>query len=1092
MPVISKETLKAMKAFTDKLIEAGDINDGSVRGYFRRIRDDESFPENVRENAREIVSILDSNNYEGATLYQELLHAKELLDQMSADNNFPNGTPDAEEKCKTVMETFKKYYDTYKDLDYYVKEFNRQNNYVELGKRNSALRPLMPKINAFMYIETFYSLFTLQAKNGNIENKIDTLRKDDNELTALSGFMKFEKEIDPRAYEYKKLKTDYEEKNKILLATQKTLESYSSPEMRNNYLERENRHKTAQQLAVEDVAKKKKILDSDDAKVKEAALALEAAEEDYKKYENAKKNVGNLLNRASASKKAYESAMAKYVELEKDRSLLKNARMTFNMDPSNTKFNTTKVDESAIKYYHAKTAGSKWEIAGKLFEDFAKKYEDPKYQPGLIAFFADPDSPANKTYAKFYPKGTVIGDQIEEVKQALEAIKKAVPDPEFFDRMLELSGDKKNENGKFTGLFNMKALYENIKTGMKQEEEKAYKDLVLDNSYRNYEIKKAFERQIREITNTNQGTELLPEIKRSLNEHLQKMDEEGSVNLSQIDDIVALEAKIKEQELKGIEQAKFEAEKKFQQDSETAREALDNLIKIQKDQIIKNDKGIQLLQKNVEAGNLSIEDYNIIIADTFKTKEVSEYHKEIVRKCEQNLENAKANRDVSKNLYQEAKNDLGNEKFATDQASFYTYRQKAIAKAGELQEDKDELKKLEGKYLLYTDGLKLYENVENQRKDLRNDFESLIGKEDVLINIYRQIEAFQREFTYCRKHVHQDPTEGNSDAYNAIWTAMAAFGTKDEFMALSDAEVKQRLNALSTAAKNYKIAKDNQWYHIDFFSSDKRYYRLNFANAVSQFCDLENALIGEKGWELSEKNKNFIHAQNELLPKYEEAEEPLNKRFEHYVSHMESNESVKNQSNRLKEIEQTMKMILENEENYRKDGKFVVDTSDEQTKENYINSVWKTIYYIHALNELHAAKPGETMEQRMQRAENLLTYEEINIDALKEDKPENKMFRDVGKYYSEMKGLDLESSIKEWKKVSTASIRHTMDVHPVEIEKHKLGKILDERENARLQQLAARKNIINNNPNPANNPKEAGEDLKAGPKPTGLQRSGPK
>ena len=216
MPVISKETLKAMKAFTDKLIEAGDINDGSVSGYFTRVRDDASYPQGVHDAAEEISKIFFNSKYPGQTsLFSELTQAKTFLDQMTADPNYPDGTPDAEEKCGVIMDVFKKYYDVYGDLAFYVNEFNKENNYVELGKRNSELRPLMPKINAYMNIDTFYSLFVLQSKNGNIENKVNNLRKTDRELNKLSGFMKYEKDIDLKAYEYKKLKTDYEDKEKF-------------------------------------------------------------------------------------------------------------------------------------------------------------------------------------------------------------------------------------------------------------------------------------------------------------------------------------------------------------------------------------------------------------------------------------------------------------------------------------------------------------------------------------------------------------------------------------------------------------------------------------------------------------------------------------------------------------------------------------------------------------------------------------------------------------------------------------------------------------------------------------------------------------
>ena len=55
-----------------------------------------------------------------------------------------------------------------------------------------------------------------------------------------------------------------------------------------------------------------------------------------------------------------------------------------------------------------------------------------------------------------------------------------------------------------------------------------------------------------------------------------------------------------------------------------------------------------------------------------------------------------------------------------------------------------------------------------------------------------------------------------------------------------------------------------------------------------------------------------------------------------------------------------------------------------------------------------------------------------------------------------------------------------MDVHSVEIEKAKRGKALDDRENERLEQVAARKNILKNANNAQNN-KENPEQKPGGP-----------
>ena len=179
MPKISKESLRAMKAFTDKILAAGNINDGRVSEYFYNVWNNMDFPQNVRESAEYVYNIVKTSNY---AAFENLTTASNTIQQMLDNPNYPDNDPDAETNSGIITEIFHSFYEKYNELDYAINQFNSRNNYVELGKRGSELRPLMPMINAYMNIDYYYDLFKLQTDKGNLESRVDKLKKDDKEL----------------------------------------------------------------------------------------------------------------------------------------------------------------------------------------------------------------------------------------------------------------------------------------------------------------------------------------------------------------------------------------------------------------------------------------------------------------------------------------------------------------------------------------------------------------------------------------------------------------------------------------------------------------------------------------------------------------------------------------------------------------------------------------------------------------------------------------------------------------------------------------------------------------------------------------------
>ncbi len=1074
MPKISKKTLQAMKHFTDSVIAAGNINNGDASKFFHNIKENGDYPQNVRDAAQEIYNIVKSGNYNA---YESLQQLAQKIDGMLDDPEYPDKSETAELRSQEVMDAFAKFNDQYQNLDYWLRTFNSRNNYVELGKRNSALRPLMPMLNAYKDIGTFYDLVVLQSKKGNIESRIDKLRADDEELTKMTGFMKFEKESDPLAKEYKDLRETYEDKDIHVAGIEKDLNKHLDPKQRELYLEIEKGHIDRKAELDKELKKWSSEVEKHKEDVEKAQDALDDASKDYEKYKQEANSVGIRINNSYRSKQAYIAATEKHVEMQKKLNTLKERRMTFQLDNP-----ITKLDIAASNYYKIKTAGSKWEKAATLFEDFVKKYSNPKYGTALITNFLEPDNKLVTIFKKNYPKGTVIGDQIAEVEKDWAPIKKLIDtDPTFFDRMMMLSGEKKDENGRYKGSFNAKQLFENITDNIQVEKKKALKKFETEDSYTDYLLLQEYNKQYAALfaqSNENlteneikEKNDKLAILKNNRSKLVESMTEKGSVNFNEIDEIVALEMQTENSnEVKAEMKA---AEKKYIEDRDYALKGIDELQKIKIDQIKQNDSGIKKLREAVEEGRLTQDDYNKIVEDTFRTKDINVYYNDMIKKAENDLSNAKKNYAYVDKEIKRIKKDIAEEKISAGNFSYDSYLREGKKLTMALETRKEERRKLEGRYNLYNATKDKFDDVENQRIQLDAARDDFGGKEDVYEGIYNKIETYRILFTKCRKRVHEPVTEGNSSEYNRIWTALQAFGqSKEELMNNSPAQLKAKLTELGTAADEYKRAKDGQWYHIDFFSTDKRYFRLNFANDLSQFAQLENKLIGDDGFELPEESKTFINQQCNYISKKNDEEKlpPLNTRFETYVNNQADRQISVAVASQMNTLENYFRQSLKNLDERRSKGYFIDETDDDNTVENYKQLNWKSIYYLYALEEMHSFKPGETMMERLHRIQDLQTLEEINIEKMQEDKPENEKFIKVANSANKSYEVDFNKKIDKWKKLTNNDIKRAMDNYNVVVAEDKLEHELNEKETARLQNLAAKKNVARpaqlNNQNP--------------------------
>ena len=1086
MPKISKESLRAMKAFTDKIIAAGNINDGRVSEYFYNVWNNNDFPQNVRESAEYVYNIVKTSNY---AAFENLTTASNTIQQMLDNPDYPDNDPDAETNSGIITEIFRSFYEKYNELDYAINQFNSRNNYVELGKRGSELRPLMPMINAYMNIDYYYDLFKLQTDKGNLESRVDKLKNDDKELTMMSGFLKHEKEIDPDVRDYKDIKENLLSEERHVHAAQMVLEEHSSQQERELYAQLQKSSITEQQKAYANMQDVAKDVEKSKKEVEKAEEALETIKKGYQEYQKASQDVGKLINRAAESKREYESARAKHEEMQKKVQKAKDLRFEFGLDtPAEQAIPS---DLAAQKYYKAKVAGDKWKEAGRLLEEYNKKYNSAIYKNGITLCLLGEEDVGIQAIKKYYKPGDPLYDQMMEAQKAFQPIKDVIPDPEFLNRLLIESGAKKHEQtGKLLSGYNYDKFLVNLNTALAQEEKKAYADVEKEDSFVYYQQFQYLNQMIHDISNSDKDGKRKDELEILKEQRTGCIEKMGNIRYTQIDDIVILEKEaVKAAE---IEEAYKEAEKRYIADRDIAADAVKKLDQIKLDQVKKNDVGIRHLQEAVKNGKLLKNDYDIIVEETFKTKDVNLYYKDMLDKAEDNLTQRRKHYDTVKKMYKDYKSEYDSKGRKYHDYSYASFRDRCVKDAGKLQEAQDNCKRIEGRYDLYKAANRKYQDVQTQREELRRDYKKFEGSKAASDSIYKLIENYRIRFSKCRKREHNPVTEGNSAEYNAIWTALRAFGnSKEEFEQFTDEQVREKLTNLATAADNYRIAKEGQKWHIEYFSTDKRYYRLNYANEIYQFCNLEKDLLGTKGWIIPEETKDFINEQNNLIPQYrknqldgvdpnEKVEELVKnnpefyedlaprlivneevptpqKEFEMYLNSQESKEVVEQQLNQIRQVEQYFRTVMSQMDQYRKEGRFLDEMSEENTRKNLENMNWRSVYCLYAFDEIHSFKPGETMAERMQRIQNLMSMEDYNIDQLREDKPENKKFRSVVEFVSKEDPFGFDKSVEKWRGITNNDIRRTMKDYSIGIAKQKMQVKIDEQENLRTEELAQKK-----------------------------------
>ena len=261
----------------------------------------------------------------------------------------------------------------------------------------------------------------------------------------------------------------------------------------------------------------------------------------------------------------------------------------------------------------------------------------------------------------------------------------------------------------------------------------------------------------------------------------------------------------------------------------------------------------------IESGN---GDYSKLPGSAeFMEKELKDYNTSVENGLKQSVMDAQKEMLQAKEKYAKAKEikEAGN-------------ADKAFNKLGdkyvELEELKNKKAKLEQKKEQISKALATYRGkLEKPFADYEKKYEecSKLTASDEYDRIYKEIEKFRGDFDKCRRQDYIDGRKSNSVPYTNIHTALMAFGTREEFMQLSRADVSEKLKTLRDVAATYKAAKLDE---VRPFWSHQRRFRLSYADRIIGFATTERALFKDV-FEKTDENEKLrqikeVHDKLEL------------------------------------------------------------------------------------------------------------------------------------------------------------------------------------------------------------------------------------
>ncbi len=1111
MPRLTKDVLKLMKNFTDEILKQGDIASDDVASYFNDARNNESFSQDAREDAGNIYNTIMDPQYNA---HDKLQEASNKIGQLLADPDYPDNAQLADEKTQDILQIFEQFHQKYVDLRYNLDSYIENTEFKELNKSNSRLRPIMDKLNAYAQIDTYYDLINVQAINGNIRNHTRKLREEEKELEELTGFVLFEVRTGERLEDAGDISREYESQERVTNEVLRDLTNLKSKEGRDQYETNRNYYLAEAEKRKNTVlAQIEQVVEDCERDVEIVREQYEDAQSDHKSVAAQEEKIRKLAVECERAKKEYLSQEKKLEEKKKERNDLYYEKEALGLAkhketrqylPSRS---GQEADELNRVYYNAKRFGDNWRKIPGMFENFMKTHQLDVVAQGF--FRNGPDSIYANTIRKNYKEGTPFYNQRKEVEEFLDEVGKLIPVNEFLADIQEKLKDVPNERWQqeFLDAINEESTI---------RADKAVTDLAENKLYSNYLV--LMQNRInRGGVDETKEKEKYDALSKNIDAILEENPNLNNVNLKLVDKVVEEDKRL----------ADFAIFKRDYEESKDRYERLENELnaekikmeEIKKKSVINNTPDFVNLKRQVKQGKMTEEQYNAVVEEKIKGQDINRMYDDMLKKVETSLtsvENEK--KKAEKTLKNEKKE---NERLLNEarKNSFEAYLNDVGEKAQKYQNEKNKLDIHKRRYHIYEKGLEQLLKVEKQREVLYQEHKTGDTENTVAKGIDKKIRQFMTKFPKSRKSPAENPTDGNSDEYNAIYTTLQSFGDLDNITKMKPEDLKNKLNDLNRVAAHYEDEKRRQPLHFDIFASRQRTWRLNLAREIQTFCKNEVGLIGEYGWMIPDHDRSYINKQSNLIPQakrdkfdnYDRNAELLkdrflqenpdiyeirrarperiksdHERFREYTDLGKDNPNIKAEYEKLLQIEKQLKDRLKEIDRVRRNTYNAEIIEREEVKHRFYDELtWETIYIVDALEDLHTLKEGETPKERMQRLEKLADpgYQDEIISRMKDtNQAQYEKQRKVAEFFCSKEKYPINDNKQEddkrlinvrdirdkmlgydsivYKKSVLDEMKNREDAANRQKEQARQRKLREERERQEREAAAANKNII--------------------------------
>ena len=289
--------------------------------------------------------------------------------------------------------------------------------------------------------------------------------------------------------------------------------------------------------------------------------------------------------------------------------------------------------------------------------------------------------------------------------------------------------------------------------------------------------------------------------------------------------------------------------------------------------------------------------------------------------------------------------------------------------------------------------------VHKTRTDMKDSYDRMYSDLNNMpesnVDSFYQIQAFKEDYSKCMRDDYKaNPERMNSPEYKAIMTALKGFGeTKQDFRALSDQDIIQKMIALKNASTHYAEEKRGQYFH--FKPTPQRKWRLDYADKITEYCkrqlEITPRLLQNKGdqtlkpamkrnidnMKVKDPNKGFVEDMDQKT-RLKEQEKVL----ENVTTNQEMKDKYRRKADELeRKIEDAMVTIENNVSQYMSD---LEKMDDQERKKNEPEYVRRTLFaseYLTGLkNDLRDSFKASSAGIDKHFSEIIKKYNNINED----------------------------------------------------------------------------------------------------------------